>query len=50
MLGLLLRQPVGADYGFGAFAGRLQTDSKIVWMKPASLVEGARLASQEPWP
>ena len=38
---------VGADCGFGAFAGRLQVDSKIVWMKLASLVEGASLASQE---
>ena len=40
---------VGADCGFGTFAGRLQVDSKIVWMKLASLVEGARLASQELW-
>ena len=39
----------GADCGFGTFAGRLQVDSKIVWMKLASLVEGARLASQELW-
>ena len=41
---------VGADCGFGTFAGRLQVDSKIVWMKLASLVEGARLASQALWP
>ena len=41
---------VGADCGFGTFAGRLQVDSKIVWMKLGSLVEGARLASQELWP
>ena len=40
----------GADCGFGTFAGRLQVDTKIVWMKLASLVEGARLASQELWP
>ena len=40
---------VGADCGFGTFAGRLQVDSKIVWIKLASLVEGARLASQELW-
>ncbi len=40
----------GADCGFGTFAGRLQVDSKIVWMKLASLAEGARLASQELWP
>jgi 5-methyltetrahydropteroyltriglutamate--homocysteine methyltransferase len=37
----------GVDCGFGTFAGRLQVDSKIVWMKLASLAEGARLASQE---
>ncbi len=36
----------GVDCGFGTFAGRLQVDSKIVWMKLGSLVEGARLASQ----
>ena len=41
---------VGADCGFGTFAGRLQVDSKIVWMKLTSLVEGARLASQHLWP
>ena len=35
----------GVDCGFGTFAGRLQVDSRIVWMKLASLVEGARLAS-----
>ena len=39
----------GVDCGFGTFAGRLQVDSKIVWMKLASLVEGARLASKELW-
>jgi 5-methyltetrahydropteroyltriglutamate--homocysteine methyltransferase len=37
----------GVDCGFGTFAGRLQVDSKIVWMKLASLAEGARLASQQ---
>jgi 5-methyltetrahydropteroyltriglutamate--homocysteine methyltransferase len=37
------------DCGFGTFAGRLQVDSKIVWMKLASLAEGARLASRELW-
>jgi len=36
----------GVDCGFGTFAGRLQVDSKIVWMKLASLAEGAKLASQ----
>ena len=40
---------VGADCGFGTFAGRLQVDSKIVWMKLKSLSEGARLASKELW-
>ncbi len=40
---------VGADCGFGTFAGRLQVDSRIVWMKLASLVEGARLASEALW-
>ena len=39
----------GVDCGFGTFAGRLQVDSRIVWMKLASLVEGARLASRELW-
>jgi 5-methyltetrahydropteroyltriglutamate--homocysteine methyltransferase len=39
----------GVDCGFGTFAGRLQVDSKIVWMKLASLAEGARLASQQLW-
>jgi 5-methyltetrahydropteroyltriglutamate--homocysteine methyltransferase len=35
----------GVDCGFGTFAGRLQVDRKIVWMKLAALAEGARLAS-----
>ena len=39
----------GVDCGFGTFAGRLQVDSKIVWMKLASLVEGARRASEQLW-
>jgi 5-methyltetrahydropteroyltriglutamate--homocysteine methyltransferase len=39
----------GVDCGFGTFAGRLQVDSKIVWMKLASLAEGARLATMELW-
>lgn len=39
----------GVDCGFGTFAGRLQVDSKIVWMKLASLVEGARMASEQIW-
>jgi 5-methyltetrahydropteroyltriglutamate--homocysteine methyltransferase len=40
----------GVDCGFGTFAGRVQVDSKIVWMKLASLVEGARRASRQLWP
>lgn len=39
----------GVDCGFGTFAGRLQVDSKIVWMKLESLVAGARRASRELW-
>jgi 5-methyltetrahydropteroyltriglutamate--homocysteine methyltransferase len=39
----------GVDCGFGTFAGRMQVDSKIVWMKLASLAEGARLASKQLW-
>ena len=39
----------GVDCGFGTFAGRLQVDRKIVWMKLASLAEGARRASDELW-
>ncbi len=39
----------GVDCGFGTFAGRVQVDTKIVWMKLASLVEGARLASKHLW-
>jgi 5-methyltetrahydropteroyltriglutamate--homocysteine methyltransferase len=39
----------GVDCGFGTFAGRLQVDGKIVWMKLAALAEGARLASQRLW-
>jgi 5-methyltetrahydropteroyltriglutamate--homocysteine methyltransferase len=39
----------GVDCGFGTFAGRLQVDSKIVWLKLASLAEGARRASRALW-
>jgi 5-methyltetrahydropteroyltriglutamate--homocysteine methyltransferase len=39
----------GVDCGFGTFAGRMQVDSKIVWMKLASLAEGAKLASKQLW-
>jgi len=43
------RVMAGVDCGFGTFAGRVQVDSKIVWMKLASLTEGARLASRQLW-
>src|SRR5262249_51551790 len=39
----------GVDCGFGTFAGRVQVDSKIVWLKLQSLVEGARRASKQLW-
>jgi len=39
----------GVDCGFGTFAGRVQVDSKIVWMKLASLAEGAHRASTQLW-
>jgi 5-methyltetrahydropteroyltriglutamate--homocysteine methyltransferase len=39
----------GVDCGFGTFAGRVQVDPKIVWMKLASLTEGARRASKQLW-
>jgi 5-methyltetrahydropteroyltriglutamate--homocysteine methyltransferase len=39
----------GVDCGFGTFAGRIQVDSKIVWLKLGALAEGARLASRELW-
>ncbi len=43
------RVMAGVDCGFGTFAGRVQVDSKIVWLKLQSLTEGARLASRELW-
>jgi 5-methyltetrahydropteroyltriglutamate--homocysteine methyltransferase len=39
----------GIDCGFGTFAGRVQVDANIVWLKLQELTEGARLASQELW-
>jgi 5-methyltetrahydropteroyltriglutamate--homocysteine methyltransferase len=39
----------GVDCGVGTFAGRVQVDSKIVWMKLAALSEGAAMASKELW-
>ena len=40
----------GVDCGFGTFAGRVQVDTKIVWLKLQSLTEGARRASKQLWP
>jgi hypothetical protein len=37
------------ERGFGTFAGRVQVDTKIVWMKLQSLAEGARRASKQSW-
>jgi 5-methyltetrahydropteroyltriglutamate--homocysteine methyltransferase len=39
----------GVDCGFGTFAGRVQVDTRIVWMKLAALAEGARRASKQLW-
>ena len=39
----------GVDCGFGTFAGRVQVDTKIVWMKLQSLAEGAARASAQLW-
>jgi 5-methyltetrahydropteroyltriglutamate--homocysteine methyltransferase len=39
----------GVDCGFGTFAGRVQVDTRIVWMKLAALAEGAAMASKELW-
>jgi 5-methyltetrahydropteroyltriglutamate--homocysteine methyltransferase len=39
----------GVDCGFGTFAGRVQVDSKIVWMKLQALTEGARRATAQLW-
>jgi 5-methyltetrahydropteroyltriglutamate--homocysteine methyltransferase len=39
----------GVDCGFGTFAGRVQVDTKLVWMKLQSLTEGAAMASKALW-
>ncbi len=39
----------GVDCGFGTFAGRVQVDTKIVWMKLAALSEGAAMATKRLW-
>ncbi|NNE83283.1 MAG: cobalamin-independent methionine synthase II family protein [Alphaproteobacteria bacterium] len=43
------RVMAGVDCGFGTFAGRVQVDRNIVWMKMASLAEGAAMASEQLW-
>lgn len=40
---------VGSDCGFGTFVGLALVEPEIAWAKLASLVEGARLASQKLW-
>ena len=40
---------VGSDCGFGTSAWGRRVESRIAWAKLASMVEGARLASQELW-
>src|SRR6266850_1923639 len=39
----------GTDCGFGTWVGQAAVDPDIVWAKPGSLAEGARLASGELW-
>jgi len=39
----------GVDCGFGTFAGRVQVDTNIVWLKMQSLAAGARIASARLW-
>ncbi len=39
----------GSDCGFGTSAWGRKVETNIVWSKLASMVEGARLASQELW-
>ena len=39
----------GSDCGFGTSAWGRRVDSRIAWAKLASIVEGARLASDELW-
>ena len=40
---------VGSDCGFGTSAWGRRVESRIAWAKLESMVEGARLASQELW-
>jgi 5-methyltetrahydropteroyltriglutamate--homocysteine methyltransferase len=39
----------GTDCGFGTWVGQAAVDPGVVWVKFASLAEGARLASHEFW-
>jgi 5-methyltetrahydropteroyltriglutamate--homocysteine methyltransferase len=39
----------GSDCGFGTSAWGRKVETNVVWAKLASMVEGARLASQELW-
>ena len=39
----------GSDCGFGTSAWGRKVETNIAWAKLASMVEGARLASQELW-
>ena len=39
----------GSDCGFATFAGSKEVHPSIVWAKFKSLVDGARLASQQLW-
>jgi 5-methyltetrahydropteroyltriglutamate--homocysteine methyltransferase len=39
----------GADCGFGTFAGTEEIHSSVAWAKLESLVQGAKLASEELW-
>jgi 5-methyltetrahydropteroyltriglutamate--homocysteine methyltransferase len=39
----------GTDCGFGTIAGSSAVDGAVAWAKLKSMVEGARLASQELW-
>jgi 5-methyltetrahydropteroyltriglutamate--homocysteine methyltransferase len=43
------RVMAGTDCGFATFAGTSRVDPAIAWAKLASVVDGARLASEELW-
>jgi 5-methyltetrahydropteroyltriglutamate--homocysteine methyltransferase len=46
---IVLKMSAGAYCGFATFAGSKEVHPSIVWAKFTSLVEGARLASQQLW-